>query len=52
MSNTNNKHIMFSYAWNGGHLEKIDEIARKFQESGIPIWMDVTDGLGPNLNDG
>ncbi|CAF1274369.1 unnamed protein product [Rotaria sordida] len=51
MSTTSDNHIMFSYSWKSGH-EKVHDIARKFQAADIPIWMDIYNGLGPNLLDG
>ncbi|CAF1231495.1 unnamed protein product [Rotaria sordida] len=51
MSTTSDNHIMFSYSWKSGH-EKVHDIARQFQAADIPIWMDIYNGLGPNLLDG
>jgi hypothetical protein len=51
MSTVSGKHIMFSYAWEGGH-RKVNQIAREFKSAGIPIWMDTKNGLGLNLIDG
>lgn len=51
MSTVNGKHIMFSYAWEGGH-KKVDKIASQCVAANVPIWMDNRNGLGPNLIDG
>ena len=51
MSAVDGKHIMFSYAWKGGH-RKVDQIAREFRSAGIPVWMDTRNGLGEDLIDG
>jgi hypothetical protein len=51
MSAVEGKHIMFSYAWKGGH-RVVDEIARQFRSVGIPVWVDTRNGLGDDLIDG
>ncbi|CAF0872879.1 unnamed protein product [Adineta steineri] len=49
--NTRPKHIMISYAWTGTQ-DLAYEVAEQLQNENIPIWMDIRNGLGGNVNDG
>ena len=45
------KHIMMSYAWTGTQ-DLAYEVAEQLKNEGIPVWMDIRNGLGGNVNDG
>ena len=45
------KHIMMSYAWTSAQ-DLVYEIAEQLQNEGIPVWMDIRNGLGGKINDG
>jgi len=45
------KHIMISYAWTGTQ-DLAYEVAEQLKNENIPIWMDIRNGLGGNVNDG
>jgi len=48
---TKPKHIMISYAWTGTQ-DLAYEVAEQLKNENIPIWMDIRNGLGGNINDG
>ena len=40
-----------SYAWKGSQ-DLVYEVAEQLKKEHIPVWMDIRDGLGGNVNDG
>jgi hypothetical protein len=50
-TNTKVKHIMISYAWTGTQ-NLAYEVAEQLKNENIPIWMDIQNGFGGNINDG
>ncbi|CAF1584478.1 unnamed protein product, partial [Adineta ricciae] len=50
-SDSRRKHIMISYAWRGTQ-DLAYEVADQLKNENIPVWMDIQDGIGGNINDG